>query len=110
VQHLEYSIAEGLNKINKAKAKNCNNQRKWNYKIFNGKIFYCKFKVTLLDLLHWIQLLKILMELLQALEKYDLAVIANQPKFHEMKTGSRSIYYQRGKLLWLIDQVSAGNG
>jgi hypothetical protein len=34
VQHFEYSIAEALNKITKAKTKNCCNQRKRSCKIF----------------------------------------------------------------------------
>jgi hypothetical protein len=44
---------------------------------------------------------------LQALEKYDLAVIAKPTEtFTDAETSFRSVYHERRKTLWLIDQVS----
>lgn len=111
VQHLEYSIAEGLNKITKAKQK---------------KIAVIKGNGELQDIL----MAKFLLQVresyfigpftldsvaknpigsLESLEKYDLAVIA---KPTETFTDSEKQVLDQfiingGKTLWLIDQVSA---
>ena len=111
VQHLEYSIAEGLNKITKAKQK---------------KIAIIKGNGELQDVL----MAKFLLQVresyfigpftldsvaknpggtLQALEKYDLAVIAKPTE--NFSDAEKQVLDQfiinGGKTLWLIDQVSA---
>jgi gliding-associated putative ABC transporter substrate-binding component GldG len=111
VQHLEYSIAEGLNKITKAKQK---------------KIAIIKGNGELQDIL----MAKFLLQVresyfigpftldsvaknpagtLQALEKYDLAVIAKPTE--NFSDSEKQVLDQfiinGGKTLWLIDQVSA---
>ena len=111
VQHLEYSIAEGLNKITKAKQK---------------KIAIIKGNGELQDIL----MAKFLLQVresyfigpftldsvaknpgstLQALEKYDLAVIAKPTE--NFSDAEKQVLDQfiinGGKTLWLIDQVSA---
>jgi gliding-associated putative ABC transporter substrate-binding component GldG len=111
VQHLEYSIAEGLNKITKAKQK---------------KIAIIKGNGELQDIL----MAKFLLQVresyfigpftldsvaknptatLQALEKYDLAVIAKPTEnFSDAeKQVLDQFIIKGGKTLWLIDQVSA---
>lgn len=111
VQHLEYSIAEGLNKITKAKQK---------------KIAVIKGNGELQDIL----MAKFLMQVresyfigpftldsvaknpigsLEALQKYDLAVIAKPTE--AFSDGEKQVLDQYiingGKTLWLVDQVSA---
>ncbi|WP_188050619.1 gliding motility-associated ABC transporter substrate-binding protein GldG [Flavobacterium sp. GP15] len=111
VQHLEYSIAEGLNKITKAKQK---------------KIAVIKGNGELQDIL----MAKFLMQVresyfigpftldsvaknpigsLEALQKYDLAVIAKPTE--AFSDGEKQLLDQYiingGKTLWLVDQVSA---
>ena len=111
VQHLEYSIAEGLNKITKAKQK---------------KIAIIKGNGELQDIL----IAKFLLQVresyfigpftldsvaknpigsLQALEKYDLAVIAKPTErfSDDEKQVLDQFILNGGKTLWLIDQVSA---
>ena len=111
VQHLEYSIAEGLNKITKAKQK---------------KIAIIKGNGELQDIL----MAKFLLQVresyfigpftldsvsnnpigsLQALAKYDLAVIAKPTESfsEEEKQVLDQFIINGGKTLWLIDQVSA---
>ncbi|MBP4142235.1 gliding motility-associated ABC transporter substrate-binding protein GldG [Flavobacterium sp. P4023] len=111
VQHLEYSIAEGLNKITKAKQK---------------KIAVIKGNGELQDIL----MAKFLMQVresyfigpftldsvaknpigsLEALQKYDLAVIAKPTEaFSDVEKQVLDQYIiNGGKTLWLVDQVSA---
>lgn len=111
VQHLEYSIAEGLNKITKAKQK---------------KIAVIKGNGELQDIL----MAKFLLQVresyfigpftldsvaknpvgsLEALEKYDLAVIAKPTEtFTDAeKQVLDQFIINGGKTLWLIDHVSA---
>lgn len=111
VQHLEYSIAEGLNKITKAKQK---------------KIAVIKGNGQLQDIL----MAKFLLQVresyfigpftldsvaknpigsLEGLEKYDLAVIAKPTEtFSDAeKQVLDQFIINGGKTLWLIDQVSA---
>jgi gliding-associated putative ABC transporter substrate-binding component GldG len=111
VQHLEYSIAEALNKITKAKQK---------------KIAVIKGNGELQD----IMMAKFLLQVresyfigpftldsvaknptgsLEALEKYDLAVIAKPTEtFTDAeKQVLDQFIINGGKTLWLIDQVSA---
>lgn len=111
VQHLEYSIAEGLNKITKEKQK---------------KIAIIKGNGELQDIL----MAKFLLQVresyfigpftldsvannpvgsLEALEKYDLAIIAKPTKtFTDAeKQVLDQFIINGGKTLWLIDQVSA---
>jgi gliding-associated putative ABC transporter substrate-binding component GldG len=111
VQHLEYSIAEGLNKITKAKQK---------------KIAVIKGNGELQDIL----MAKFLLQVresyfigpftldsvaknpigsLEALEKYDLAVIAKPTEtFSDAeKQVLDQFIINGGKTLWLIDQVTA---
>ena len=111
VQHLEYSIAEGLNKITKAKQK---------------KIAIIKGNGELQDILMAKFLLQVResyfigpftldsvsnnpMGSLQALAKYDLAVIAKPTESfsEEEKQVLDQFIINGGKTLWLIDQVSA---
>ena len=111
VQHLEYSIAEGLNKITKEKQK---------------KIAIIKGNGELQDIL----MAKFLLQVresyfigpftldsvaknpigsLEALEKYDLAIIAKPTEtFTDTeKQVLDQFIINGGKTLWLIDQVSA---
>ena len=111
VQHLEYSIAEGLNKITKAKQK---------------KIAVIKGNGQLQDIL----MAKFLLQVresyfigpftldsvaknpigsLEALQKYDLAVIAKPTEtFTDAeKQVLDQFIINGGKTLWLIEQVSA---
>ena len=111
VQHLEYSIAEALNKITKAKQK---------------KIAVIKGNGELQDIL----MAKFLLQVresyfigpftldsvaknpigsLEALEKYDLAVIAKPTEaFTDAeKQVLDQFIINGGKTLWLVDQVSA---
>jgi gliding-associated putative ABC transporter substrate-binding component GldG len=111
VQHLEYSIAEGLNKITKAK------QKKIAVIKGNGElqdILMAKFLLQVRES-YFIgpftldSVAKNPIRSLEALEKYDLAVIA---KPTETFTDSEKQVLDQfiingGKTLWLIDQVSA---
>ena len=111
VQHLEYSIAEGLNKITKAK------QKKIAVIKGNGElpdILIAKFLLQIRESYHigpftLDSVAKSPVSSLEALEKYDLAVIA---KPTETFTDSEKQVLDQfiingGKTLWLIDQVSA---
>ena len=111
VQHLEYSIAEGLNKITKAKQKKIaiikgNGQLK--------EIVMAKFLMQIRES-YFIgpftldSVAKNPMGSLQALEKYDLAVIAKPTETFsdEEKQVLDQFIINGGKTLWLIDQVSA---
>ena len=111
VQHLEYSIAEGLNKITKAK------QKKIAVIKGNGEledILMAKFLLQVRES-YFIgpftldSVAKNPIGSLDALEKYDLAVIA---KPTETFTDSEKQVLDQfiingGKTLWLVDQVSA---
>ena len=111
VQHLEYSIAEGLNKITKAKQKKI--------AVIKGNcelpdILIAKFLLQIRESYHigpftLDSVAKSPVSSLEALEKYDLAVIA---KPTETFTDSEKQVLDQfiingGKTLWLIDQVSA---
>ena len=111
VQHLEYSIAEGLNKITKAK------QKKIAIIKGNGElkeIVMAKFLMQIRES-YFIgpftldSVAKNPMGSLQALEKYDLAVIAKPTETfsYEEKQVLDQFIINGGKTLWLIDQVSA---
>lgn len=111
VQHLEYSIAEGLNKITKAK------QKKIAIIKGNGElkeIVMAKFLMQIRES-YFIgpftldSVAKNPMGSLQALEKYDLAVIAKPTETFsdEEKQVLDQFIINGGKTLWLIDQVSA---
>ena len=111
VQHLEYSIAEGLNKITKAK------QKKIAIIKGNGElkeIVMAKFLMQIRES-YFIgpftldSVAKNPMGSLQALEKYDLAVIAKPTEaFSDAeKQVLDQFIINGGKTLWLIDQVSA---
>ena len=111
VQHLEYSIAEGLNKITKAK------QKKIAIIKGNGElkeIVMAKFLMQIRES-YFIgpftldSVAKNQMGSLQALEKYDLAVIAKPTETFsdEEKQVLDQFIINGGKTLWLIDQVSA---
>ena len=111
VQHLEYSIAEGLNKITKAK------QKKIAIIKGNGElkeIVMAKFLMQVRES-YFIgpftldSVAKNPMGSLQALEKYDLAVIAKPTETFsdEEKQVLDQFIINGGKTLWLIDQVSA---
>ena len=111
IQHLEYSIAEGLNKITKAK------QKKIAIIKGNGELK----EITMAKFLMQIResyfigpftldsVAKNPMGSLQALEKYDLAVIAKPTETFsdEEKQVLDQFIINGGKTLWLIDQVSA---
>lgn len=111
VQHLEYSIAEGLNKITKAK------QKKIAVIKGNGElqdILMAKFLLQVRESYHigpftLDSVAKSPIESLQALEKYDLAVIAKPTEtFTDAeKQVLDQFIINGGKTLWLIDQVSA---
>lgn len=110
VQHLEYSIAEALNKITKAK------QKKIAVIKGNGElqdILMAKFLLQVRES-YFIgpftldSVAKSPMASLQALEKYDLAVIAKPTEtFTDAeKQVLDQFIVNGGKTLWLIDQVS----
>lgn len=111
VQHLEYSIAEGLNKITKAK------QKKIAVIKGNGElqdILMAKFLIQARES-YFIgpftldSVAKNPTGSLQTLEKYDLAVIAKPTEtFSDAeKQVLDQFIINGGKTLWLIDQVSA---
>ena len=111
VQHLEYSIAEGLNKITKAK------QKKIAVIKGNGElqdILMAKFLLQVRESYHigpftLDSVAKNPVGSLEALEKYDLAVIAKPTE--NFTDAEKQVLDQfiinGGKTLWLIDQVSA---
>ncbi|MDI5899461.1 gliding motility-associated ABC transporter substrate-binding protein GldG [Flavobacterium yafengii] len=111
VQHLEYSIAEALNKITKAK------QKKIAVIKGNGElqdILMAKFLLQVRESYHigpftLDSVAKSPIESLEALEKYDLAVIAKPTEtFTDAeKQVLDQFIINGGKTLWLIDQVSA---
>lgn len=111
VQHLEYSIAEALNKITKAK------QKKIAVIKGNGElddILMAKFLLQVRES-YFIgpftldSVAKSPVASLQALEKYDLAVIAKPTEtFTDAEKQVLDQFITNGgKTLWLIDQVSA---
>ncbi|WP_426091937.1 gliding motility-associated ABC transporter substrate-binding protein GldG [Flavobacterium sp. DSR3-2] len=111
VQHLEYSIAEGLNKITKAK------QKKIAVIKGNGElqdILMAKFLLQVRESYHigpftLDSVAKNPVGSLEALEKYDLAIIAKPTE--NFTDAEKQVLDQfiinGGKTLWLIDQVSA---
>ncbi|RKS14256.1 gliding motility-associated ABC transporter substrate-binding protein GldG [Flavobacterium sp. 120] len=111
VQHLEYSIAEALNKITKAK------QKKIAVIKGNGElqdILMAKFLLQVRESYHigpftLDSVAKSPVESLKALEKYDLAVIAKPTEtFTDAeKQVLDQFIINGGKTLWLIDQVTA---
>ena len=111
VQHLEYSIAEGLNKITKAK------QKKIAVIKGNGEsqdILMAKFLLQVRESYHigpftLDSVAKSPVASLKALEKYDLAVIAKPTEtFSDAeKQVLDQFIINGGKTLWLIDQVTA---
>ena len=111
VQHLEYSIADGLNKITKAK------QKKIAVLKGNGElqdILMAKFLLQVRESYHigpftLDSVAKNPIGSLEALQKYDLAVIAKptEPFSDEEKQVLDQYIINGGKTLWLIDQVSA---
>ncbi|MES2576576.1 MAG: gliding motility-associated ABC transporter substrate-binding protein GldG [Bacteroidota bacterium] len=111
VQHLEYSIAEALNKITKVK------QKKIAVIKGNGElqdILMAKFLLQVRESYHigpftLDSVAKSPVESLEALEKYDLAVIAKPTEtFTDAeKQVLDQFIINGGKTLWLIDQVTA---
>ncbi|TDE48554.1 gliding motility-associated ABC transporter substrate-binding protein GldG [Flavobacterium sp. GT3P67] len=111
VQHLEYSIAEALNKVTKAK------QKKIAVIKGNGElqdILMAKFLLQVRESYHigpftLDSVAKNPIGSLEALEKYDLAVIAKPTEtFTDAeKQVLDQFIINGGKTLWLIDQVSA---
>ena len=111
VQHLEYSIAEALNKITKAK------QKKIAVIKGNGElqdILMAKFLLQVRESYHigpftLDSVAKNPIGSLEALEKYDLAVIAKPTEtFTDAeKQVLDQFIINGGKTLWLIDQVTA---
>ncbi|WKL43916.1 gliding motility-associated ABC transporter substrate-binding protein GldG [Flavobacterium sp. ZE23DGlu08] len=111
VQHLEYSIAEALNKVTKAK------QKKIAVIKGNGElqdILMAKFLLQVRESYHigpftLDSVAKSPIESLEALEKYDLAVIAKPTEtFTDAeKQVLDQFIINGGKTLWLIDQVTA---
>ncbi|MFV7235652.1 gliding motility-associated ABC transporter substrate-binding protein GldG [Flavobacterium sp. ZB4R12] len=111
VQHLEYSIAEGLNKITKAK------QKKIAVIKGNGElqdIVMAKFLLQVRESYHigpftLDSVAKNPIGSLEALEKYDLAIIAKPTEIFSdaEKQVLDQFIINGGKTLWLIDQVSA---
>ncbi|MGZ9736334.1 gliding motility-associated ABC transporter substrate-binding protein GldG [Flavobacterium sp. GNP002] len=111
VQHLEYSIAEALNKITKAK------QKKIAVIKGNGElqdILMAKFLLQVRESYHigpftLDSVAKYPIGSLEALEKYDLAVIAKPTEtFTDAeKQVLDQFIINGGKTLWLIDQVTA---
>ncbi|MDI5951261.1 gliding motility-associated ABC transporter substrate-binding protein GldG [Flavobacterium yafengii] len=111
IQHLEYSIAEAFNKITKAK------QKKVAIIKGNGELkeaYIAKFLLQVKDN-YFIapftldSVAKNPIGSLEALEKYDLAVIAKPTEtFTDAeKQVLDQFIINGGKTLWLIDQVSA---
>ena len=111
VQHLEYSIADGLNKITKAK------QKKIAVLKGNGElqdILMAKFLLQVRESYHigpftLDSVAKNPIGSLEALQKYDLTVIAKPTETFsdEEKQVLDQYIINGGKTLWLIDQVSA---
>ena len=111
VQHLEYSIAEALNKITKAK------QKKIAVVKGNGElqdILIAKFLLQVRESYHigpftLDSVAKNPVGSLEALEKYDLAIIAKPTETFtdEEKQVLDQFIINGGKTLWLIDQVTA---
>ncbi|MDI6050301.1 gliding motility-associated ABC transporter substrate-binding protein GldG [Flavobacterium sp. XS2P24] len=111
VQHLEYSIAEALNKVTKAK------QKKIAVIKGNGElqdVLMAKFLLQVRESYHigpftLDSVAKSPIESLEALEKYDLAVIAKPTEtFTDAeKQVLDQFIINGGKTLWLIDQVTA---
>lgn len=111
VQHLEYSIADAINKITVAK------QKKIAVLKGNGElqdILIAKFLLQLKESYHigpftLDSVAKNPIGSLEALEKYDLAIIAKPTEtFSESEKQVLDQYIiNGGKTLWLIDQVSA---
>ena len=111
VQHLEYSIAEGLNKITIEK------QKKIAIIKGNGElqdILMAKFLLQVRESYHigpftLDSVAKNPIGSLEALEKYDLAVIAKPTEtFTDAeKQVLDQFIINGGKTLWLVDQVSA---
>ncbi|SFE97342.1 gliding motility-associated ABC transporter substrate-binding protein GldG [Flavobacterium xueshanense] len=111
VQHLEYSIAEALNKITKAK------QKKIAVLKGNGElqdILMAKFLLQVRESYHigpftLDSVAKNPVGSLEALEKYDLAIIAKPTETFtdEEKQVLDQFIINGGKTVWLIDQVTA---
>lgn len=111
VQHLEYSIAEALNKITKAK------QKKIAVIKGNGElqdILMAKFLLQVRESYHigpftLDSVAKNPVGSLEALEKYDLAIIAKPTETFtdEEKQVLDQFIINGGKTVWLIDQVTA---
>lgn len=111
VQHLEYSIAEALNKITKAK------QKKIAVVKGNGElqdILMAKFLLQVRESYHigpftLDSVAKNPIGSLEALEKYDLAIIAKPTETFtdDEKQVLDQFIINGGKTLWLIDQVTA---
>ncbi|HEY4617786.1 MAG TPA: gliding motility-associated ABC transporter substrate-binding protein GldG [Flavobacterium sp.] len=111
VQNLEYSIADALNKITK------NKQKKIAVIKGNGElqdVFMAKFLLQIRESYHigpftLDSVAKSPIGTLEALEKYDLAIIAKPTEtFSDSeKQVLDQFIINGGKTLWLIDQVSA---
>ena len=111
VQNLEYSIADALNKITKDK------QKKIAVIKGNGElqdVFMAKFLLQIRESYHigpftLDSVAKSPIGTLEALEKYDLAIIAKPTEtFSDSeKQVLDQFIINGGKTLWLIDQVSA---
>lgn len=111
VQHLEYSIADAINKITVTK------QKKIAVLKGNGELhdlLIAKFLLQVKESYHigpftLDSVAKNPIESLEALEKYDLAIIAKPTEtFSESEKQVLDQYIiNGGKTLWLIDQVSA---
>jgi gliding-associated putative ABC transporter substrate-binding component GldG len=111
VQHLEYSIADAINKITVAK------QKKIAVLKGNGELhdlLIAKFLLQVKESYHigpftLDSVAKNPIGSLEALEKYDLAIIAKPTEtFSESEKQVLDQYIiNGGKTLWLIDQVSA---
>ncbi|MCV9927820.1 gliding motility-associated ABC transporter substrate-binding protein GldG [Flavobacterium sp. LS1R49] len=111
VQHLEYSIADALNKITKEK------QKKVAIIKGNGElkeIFIAKFLMQIRESYHigpftLDSVAKNPIGTLEALQKYDLAIIAKPTE--AFTDGEKQVLDQfiinGGKTLWLVDQVNA---
>ncbi|MEA9415841.1 gliding motility-associated ABC transporter substrate-binding protein GldG [Flavobacterium sp. PL02] len=111
VQHLEYSIADALNKITKEK------QKKVAIIRGNGEmkeIFMAKFLMQIRESYHigpftLDSVAKNPIGTLDALQKYDLAIIAKPTE--AFTDGEKQVLDQfiinGGKTLWLVDQVNA---
>lgn len=110
VQHLEYSIADALNKITKEK------QKKIAVIKGNGEIedvFIAKFLLQIRESYHigpftLDSVAKSPVASLEALKKYDLAIIAKptQAFSDAEKQVLDQFIIHGGKTMWLIDQVS----